>query len=172
MIDPSGVVLTSAHLVGDSTKVAIVVEDTRLLVGTVIRIDETRDLALIELPPGSYPWAYLGDGSDVILGAPVFAVGYALNLEGSATVTTGIVSRVLYESEYQREVIQTDAAINLGTSGGPVVDANGKVIGIITSFLGEYESQDTRGIGFAVSINTIREDFLASASIRNASLSF
>jgi len=160
IIDPLGVVLTNAHLIGDSQRVHIVIEDTKQVVGKVSRIDSIRDLALVELPPGNYHWARLGQGADVVLGAPVTAIGYPLNLAGPATVTSGIVSRILHEPESLREVIQTDAAINIGSSGGPLLDAEGTVIGLVTSILGEYKSRPTSGISYAVSMKTIRDDFL------------
>lgn len=162
VIEPIGVVLTSAHVVGDDTHVKVLVEDSKRLTGTVYRIDTTRDLALVRLPPGDYRSASLGQGSDVILGAPVTAIGYPLNLAGPATVTAGIVSRILYQPEFQREVIQTDAAINVGNSGGPLLDANGQVIGIIVSVLREYQSRPTSGISHAVSVSSITDDFLGS----------
>ena len=124
------------------------------------RLDKSRDLALIQLPPGVYPSAELGTESNVFLGAPVYALGYPLNMAGAATVTGGIVSRYLYEPELGREVIQTDAAINIGNSGGPIVDSTGRVIGVTISILGDYPSRRTMGISFAVSIATIRDQFL------------
>ncbi len=160
VIDPIGVVLTTAHLVGDSTHVQVLVENSKLLKGTVSRIDVIRDLALVELPRGDYRSAELGDASDIPLGAAVTAIGYPLNLGGPATVTTGVASRFFDEPKSSRKVIQTDAAINIGNSGGPLVDAGGRVIGIITSVLGEYKSRPTSGISYAVSVETIRDDFL------------
>ena len=159
IIDPSGVVLTSAHLVGDNTQAHVVVGDARTLVGAVTRLDMTRDLALLKLPPGSYRSARLGESSDVVLGAPVSAIGYPLNLAGPATASVGIVSRVVDEPESQREMLQTDAAVNIGSSGGPIITSQGHVIGVIASVLGEYKSLPTAGISYAVSVETIR-DFL------------
>ena len=160
IIDPAGLVLTSAHLVGDSLSAQVLVDDTRTVIGTVIHLDELRDLALLQLPHGKYRSARLGRSSDVVLGAWVSAIGYPLNLAGPATITTGVVSRLLDEPESRREVLQTDAAIHIGSSGGPIVGSNGEVIGIIASVLGEYKSFPTSGISYAVSVKTIRDDFL------------
>ena len=160
VIEPIGVVLTSAHVVGDNTHVQVLIENSKHLTGTVYRIDAIRDLALVHLPPGDYRSARLDQGPSVVLGAPVTAIGYPLDLAGPATVTAGIVSRILYQPDSEREVIQTDAAINLGNSGGPLLDASGQVIGIIASVFGEYKSRPTSGISYAVSISTITEDFL------------
>jgi S1-C subfamily serine protease len=71
-----------------------------------------------------------------------------------------VVSRYFDEPSLGRRIIQTDAAINLGNSGGPIVDKEGRVIGIITSILGDYPSRPTTGISFAVSVATITDHFL------------
>ena len=170
VIDPSGMVLTSAHIIGDDPKVRVVAEDGRSLVGSLIRVDKERDLALLLLPTGTYPSAKLGTNADVILGAPATVIGYPINMTGPATVATGVVSRLLDDTKSKRKVIQTDAAINMGNSGGPIVDSQGSVIGIITSVVGEYKEIPIRGIGFAVSINTIRDEFLRLAPGRDSQL--
>ena len=160
IIDPSGLVLTTAHTVGDRLQVQVRVGDRTSLAGTVLRVDKSRDLALVELPPGVYRSAELGSGSDIVWGGPVVGISYPLNLPGPATVTTGVVSRVFDEPDLHRQVIQTDAAINIGSSGGPLLDRRGRVIGLIGSVLGEYRSFPTNGISYAVSAETIRTDFL------------
>ncbi|HLF03736.1 MAG TPA: trypsin-like peptidase domain-containing protein [Dehalococcoidia bacterium] len=163
IIDASGLVLTSAHVVGDATEVSVEVEDTRRLTGRVVRADAQRDLALVQLPRGSYPAAFLSSGKGPLLGSPAIAVGYPLGLPGPASVTTGVVSRLLAEPELGRTMLQTDAAINLGNSGGPIVDQGGAIIGIVASVMGDYQSVPARGISFAVSAETIRQEFLAGS---------
>lgn len=117
-------------------------------------------MALVKLPQGTYHSLELGTERDISLGAPVYALGYPLNMAGSATVTAGVVSRYYDEPGLGRQIIQTDAAINIGNSGGPILDKRGRVIGITTSILGDHPSRPTRGISFAVSIATIRDHFL------------
>ena len=160
LVDPAGLVLTSAHLLGDDLLATVTLEDRTTLVGTVAKVDMTRDLALIELSTRTEHWAELGTEAAISLGAPAYAMGYPLNMEGPATITAGVVSRYLHEPEMGRKVIQTDAAINLGNSGGPLLDGQGRIIGIISSILGDYPAKPTEGIGFAVSVATIREHFL------------
>ncbi|MBM3943571.1 MAG: trypsin-like peptidase domain-containing protein [SAR202 cluster bacterium] len=161
IIEPSGLVLTSAHIIGDATQVGVTVGDSKLLTGAVERVDAQRDLALLRLPPGSYPAAVISSDSTPSLGSRITIIGYPLGLPGTASVTTGIVSRVLDEPELGRTMIQTDAAINLGSSGGPMLDQQGAVVGIVASILGDYQSITARGISFAVSAETIRREFLA-----------
>ena len=76
----------------------VVAEDGRSLTGRVIRVDKDRDLALLQLPAGTYPSAKLGTSADVILGAPATVIGYPINMSGSATVSTGVVSRLIDEN--------------------------------------------------------------------------
>lgn len=160
IIDPAGVLLTSAHIVADSEVVTVLVEKKEPLIGTVFRVDEARDLALVKLPPDIYPSAELGTRGELALGAPVYAFGYPLNMAGPVTVTAGVVSRYFDEPSLGRQIIQTDAAVNLGNSGGPILDKEGRVIGITTSILGDHPSRPTTGISFAVSIATITDHFL------------
>lgn len=160
IIDSAGIVLTSSHIVSGRDQVTVMVEGEKPLIGAVFRVDEGTDLALVRLPPGVYESAVLGSESDISLGAPVYAIGFPLNMAGPASVTAGVVSRHFYEPDSGRQIIQTDAAINIGNSGGPIVDAQGKVIGITTSILGDRPSKKTTGIGFAVSITTIKNFLL------------
>jgi S1-C subfamily serine protease len=91
------------------------------------------------------------------------AIGYPLGLPGPASVTTGVVSRLIHEPDLGRTLLQTDAAINLGNSGGPIVDHRGAIIGIVASVMGEYQSVPARGISFAVSAETIHQEFLPAS---------
>ena len=160
IIDPAGVVLTSSHVVGVRDVVSVLAQGEMPLIGNVFRVDEGAGLALARLPPGVYDSAELGEESDISLGAPVYATGFPLNMAGPASVTAGVVSRHFRDPDSGRQIIQTDAAINIGNSGGPILDTKGKVIGITTSILGDRPSAKTNGISFAVSIATIKDHLL------------
>ena len=162
VVDRSGLVLTSAHVAGDSSFVDVVFADLTRVTGRVTRLDPLRDLALIELPAGEYHWTALGASPEIRIGATVFAVGYPLALPGPPTVTRGIVSRALYESTRERQLIQTDTAINLGNSGGPIVDGEGNVLGIVTSRIQEYGSAEAVGLSFAVTAQTVYDFYSMS----------
>ena len=159
IIDEAGGVLTSAHVVKDSPRVSVDVGHGEWLEGLVTYIDEELDLAFLILPPGKYPTVELGHGGDLDLGMPLTVAGYPLNLPGWASVTKGIVSRLFTDNEGRR-MIQTDAAVNLGNSGGPVLSEDGRLVGIISSIVGEYQSLRIDGIAYAISIDTIRLRFL------------
>lgn len=160
IIDPAGVVLTSSHVVVGSALVSVLIEGENPLIGDVFRVDEEAGLALVRIPSGVYHSAELGTEVDVALGAPVYAIGFPLNMAGPASITAGVVSRHFFDPESGRQIIQADAAINIENSGGTIVDGQGRVIGITTSILGDRPSAKTSGIGFAVSIVTIKDYFV------------
>ena len=97
-----------------------------------------------------------GDASMVAVGSDVIAIGYALGIEGPATVTRGIVSAIRYQSEFDRWVIQSDAPINPGNSGGPLLSLSGEILGINTFGIRQTSSGvPVEGFGFAVSETTV-----------------
>ncbi len=160
VIDAAGMVLTSGHLVRDGETATVLIGDGEPVLGTVIRLDTEADLALIRLPPGQYAWAELGSEEDIVLGSPVYSIGYPLDMGGDATVTKGIVSRYFDGPSGQEKFVQTDAAITLGNSGGPIVNEQGMIIGIVSLIAGSEWSKVYPGISFAVSVATIRDRFV------------
>ncbi|MGA9047660.1 MAG: trypsin-like peptidase domain-containing protein [Dehalococcoidia bacterium] len=162
IVGRSGVILTCQHVVDveGSGDVTVVLNDGSKHAGSVVKSDKVRDLAVIKLSgeETSLPVASLGnsDESDNLqLGNDIYIVGYPLSdvLSGSATITRGIISA--FRTLDSVHVIQTDAAVNPGNSGGPMINTDGEVIGIVESgFL-------NRGINFAIASNEARI-FLAS----------
>lgn len=159
IIDPAGLVMTNAHVVGTQEKVMVSISGHGPEIGIVIERDDIKDLALIQLQEGSYPYVPFSIDPDAAVGDPVFAVGYPLDLPGPATVTSGILSRVIEVTKTDRRLIQTDAPINAGNSGGPLLDSNGNILGIVTSSIFTYDQKQVRGLSFAVSAETIRTKF-------------
>ena len=94
--------------------------------------------------PGSH--RTLGTEADIVLGAPIYSIGYPLEMVGPATITQGIVSRYFNGVKERGKIIQTDAAINKGNSGGPVVDERGRVLGIVASTLGDGSAGSPAGL--------------------------
>ncbi len=125
----------------------------------MVASDATADIAvlLVDDTTGLVP-ATFGSGSDVVVGEPVVAIGNALALEGGLTVTEGIVSaldRSLPTGTSSLDgLIQTDAAISSGNSGGPLVDADGRVIGINTAAASSGGDVQASNIGFAIDVDT------------------
>ncbi|NEQ33218.1 MAG: trypsin-like serine protease, partial [Leptolyngbya sp. SIO4C5] len=158
IIDPSGNILTNAHVVDGADRVTVTLKDGRQFEGTVEGEDEVTDLAVVRINAGSedLPIAALGNSDQVEVGDWAIAVGNPLGLDN--TVTLGIVSTLKRSSatvgipDKRLEFIQTDAAINPGNSGGPLLNQNGEVIGINTAI-----RADAMGIGFAIPINKAKE---------------
>ena len=157
IVDRSGVILTCQHVVGiaGSGDVTAVLNDGSKHAGSVVKADKAKDLAVIILnsKETSLPVASLGnsDESDNLqLGNDIYIVGYPLSnvLTGPATITKGIISA--FRTLDSVHVIQTDAAVNPGNSGGPMINSDGEVIGIV-------ESGNEAGINFAIAINEADE---------------
>jgi serine protease Do len=152
IVDPSGVVLTNNHVVAGDGKVIVRLQDGREFKATNIKTDPKSDIAILRIEgAGKLPFAKLGNSDEVEVGDWVLALGEPFGLEG--TVTAGIVSakgRGLGIAG-REDFIQTDAAINPGNSGGPLVDLDGKVIGINTAI--STSSGGNEGVGFSVPIN-------------------
>ena len=149
IIDADGHILTNHHVVADSTRISVRLTDGRTLRAERIGSDPDTDIALIKVDAAKpLPHAMLGDSDTLRVGEWVLAIGNPLAYEH--TVTVGVVSfigRKLFNSSLDR-YIQTDAAINFGNSGGPLINARGEVIGINAAI-----SSRASNIGFAVPIN-------------------
>ena len=147
IIDPSGVALTNAHVVGAASEVEVTLLDGTKHRAKVVGADTKTDLAVLRLEANGkkFPFLPLGDSNEVQVGDWVLAVGSPFGLQ--ATVTSGIVSakaRQIGAGPYD-DYLQTDAAINPGNSGGPLVNMRGEVIGINTAIV-----RGGSGIGFAI----------------------
>jgi S1-C subfamily serine protease len=153
IIDRGGIILTNAHVVDRADKVTVILKDGRSLEGKVQGVDPVTDLAVVKVKGAkNLPTAQLGDSDIVKVGDWAIAVGNPFGLDN--TVTLGIVSTLKRASstvgmtDKRLDFIQTDAAINPGNSGGPLLDSQGRVIGINTAI-----RADATGIGFAIPIN-------------------
>jgi putative serine protease PepD len=163
VIDSGGVIVTNAHVVKDSDRVEVRLKDKGSYVDAkVLGIDEGSDLAVLQADGAAAlrPLA-LGNSDDVQVGDQTLAIGYPLDLNRSSSASSGIVSGVGRSLRSGQKfaienVIQTDAAINHGNSGGPLLDSAGRVIGVNTAIL-TSPGGGSIGIGFAVPSNTVRE---------------
>ena len=149
----SALVVTNHHIFPGASQVTVTVgtEETEYR-AELLGQDETHDLAVLRICCGSFQAASFGDVSQVKTGEEVVLIGYALDLEGEATVTRGIISAVRYSDFVESDVIQTDAAANPGNSGGPMISTSGEVLGILT-----FGYRETEGLSFAISAETVQE---------------
>lgn len=152
VIDPAGVVLTNNHVVADLETVEVTLHDGRKFTSADIRRDPKSDLALVKLDAKDLPFLEFGDSDAMDVGDRVLAVGAPFGLTGS--VTSGIVSaksRNNLKLNTFEDFIQTDAALNPGNSGGPLVSLDGKVIGLTSAI--KTRTGGFQGVGLAVSSN-------------------
>ncbi len=153
IISPDGYILTNNHLVGEADKILVKVAERAETEAKVVGTDVATDVAVVKIDGDNLPYLRLADSDKLQVGEWVVAIGNPFGL--SHTVTAGIVSakgRSIFsteELEYQ-DFIQTDAAINRGNSGGPLLNLDGKVVGINTAIIGPGGNI---GIGFAIPVN-------------------
>ncbi len=155
----NGYIVTNNHVVTDSPqKITVSTADGKEYEGKRIWGDSDLDIAIVKIEGSGFQALSLGDSEDISVGQTVVAIGNPLGLAYSRTVTSGIISaidRTIVEPSTNQitaeGLIQTDAAINSGNSGGPLVNTNGEVIGINT-----YKSTQAEGIGFAIPINLFK----------------
>lgn len=172
IVRSDGVILTNEHVVDGAVDVSVTLADGRSLEARVLASDEDHDLAVLKVTTRNLPTVALADSTTVAVGQRVIAVGYALSLEGGPTVTSGIISSLERTIRVQdsrggslgvrtySDVLQTDAALNEGNSGGPLVTLEGEVIGVNAAGSAQAEN-----IGFAIAIDAAKpliEDAIGS----------
>ena len=168
LISPDGRILTNNHVISGSSKIEVRFSDGSRYTAKVLVADRADDLAMIQIDPKKkVPFLKLGDSDALQVGQKVLAIGNPFGFSG--TLTTGIVSslgrEIRNDNSTLEGLVQTDAAINEGNSGGPLLDSQGNVIGINTAILAP--SGGNIGIGFAMPINRAKamlEDFRVGKS--------
>lgn len=173
IVDPKGIVLTNYHVIENMTSIMVKLQSGEQLRGTVVGTDEETDLAVVKVNAGrDLPFVSLGDSDAAAVGDWVLAIGSPFGLE--QTVTAGIISTKERQTDPGasfRRFIQTDAAINRGNSGGPLVNMRGEVIGVnsqIATSTGDYN-----GIGFALPSNiasSVYKQLVSTGKVRRGYL--
>lgn len=154
IVAPDGYIVTNSHVVEGAGAVEVSLADGTVYPAQVVGQDPATDLALVRVPASGLPIACLGDSDKLKVGQVAIAIGNPLGFQ--STVTAGVIS-ALDRSLRSRtgrlieNIIQTDAALNPGNSGGPLVDSRGLVVGINTAII-----QFAQGICFAIPVNTVR----------------
>jgi S1-C subfamily serine protease len=174
VIDAKGYILTNFHVVQGAQTIEVVLGDQSRHAAKFIGADQRNDVALIKIEPGAKPLAVLalGDSNTLQVGQKVLAIGNPFGFQ--STLTTGVVSALgrtvqTGQNTLIDEAIQTDAAINRGNSGGPLINTHGEVIGINSAIY--TPSGTTAGIGFAIPINTakrIAHDLITDGRVHQA----
>lgn len=158
IVDSNGYIVTNSHVIGDGNYKNITVSliDGSIETGNVLWYDTNLDLAIVKINKTRLPAAELGNSDELMVGEPAVAIGNPMTLDLERTVTQGIISGLNRSIQFEdgtviEPLIQTDASINSGNSGGPLFNARGQVIGINTAKMTSAE-----GLGFAIPINIIK----------------
>ncbi|KAA0208446.1 MAG: trypsin-like peptidase domain-containing protein [Ignavibacteria bacterium] len=185
IISPDGYILTNDHVAGNATKISVTLTTGETVQAELIGSDQVSDVALLKIDKKNLPFLEFANSDNVLIGEWAIAFGNPFGLfeiNDKPTVTVGVVSatNMSVTAEGRRvykDMIQTDASINSGNSGGPLVDIEGKVIGMNTIiYTGGSFSSGSIGVGFAISINrvvNIMNELKAKGSIdRNFNVGF
>jgi serine protease Do len=164
LISPDGYIVTNDHVAGNASEVKVTLTDGRNFEAKIIGSDLASDICLLKIEGDNLPHIQLGNSDDIIIGEWVIALGnpfglFALN--DKPTVTVGVISATGMNLEpingrYYLNMLQTDAAINGGNSGGPLVNSIGHVIGMNTLIFTAGGSAGSIGLGFAIPINKVK----------------
>jgi serine protease Do len=162
IISPDGYIVTNDHVAGNAKEITITMTSGEKYKAELIGSDKTTDLALLKIDAQNLPYLKLGNSDDVVIGEWVIAFGNPFGLfdqNNKPTVTVGVVSTTNINLKAQdgrsyRDMIQTDAAINSGNSGGPLVNSLGDVIGVNSVIY--TPNQGNIGLGFAIPVNRVK----------------
>jgi len=162
VVGNDGLIVTNAHVVKDTGPVTVTFPNSLAVVGEVVKIDEALDLAAVHVPLTAGNVGRLSDSSPMKVGDTVFVVGFALNLPGDPTVTRGIFSG-RRQLTGEPDLLQTDAAMNPGVSGGALLNSAGGVVGINVAGIERSGDRPVQGVNFAIPSEVVRP-FVEAAS--------
>ena len=174
ILDKQGLILTNNHVIDNAQRVEVTLSNKHKYKATLLTADKNHDLALLKIDAPDLTPVTLSDSRGLTVGQRVYAIGNPFGLSG--TMTRGIISAIRSIRGPQgnpiEDAIQTDAAVNPGNSGGPLLNSRGEVIGI-TTLIANNGADQSSGIGFAIPINTAKavlDDFAKYGYVRRPSL--
>ncbi len=174
ILNKDGLILTNNHVIGNAQKIEVKLSDKHIYKATLVGADPGHDLALLKINAPNLVAATLAESQGLVVGQRVYAIGNPFGLQG--TMTRGIISAIRSIRGPQgnpiEDAIQTDAAVNPGNSGGPLLNSKGEVIGI-TTLIANNGADQSSGIGFAIPVNTAKavlDDFAKYGRVRRPTL--
>jgi S1-C subfamily serine protease len=174
ILNKDGLILTNAHVINNAQQIEVKLSDKHTYKAQRIGVDPSHDLALLKINAPNLVPATLAESQSLVVGQRVYAIGNPFGLQG--TMTRGIISAIRSIRGPQgnpiEDAIQTDAAVNPGNSGGPLLNSKGEVIGI-TTLIANNGADQSSGIGFAIPINTAKavlDDFAKYGRVRRPTL--
>jgi S1-C subfamily serine protease len=174
ILNKEGLILTNAHVISNAQQIEVKLSDKHTYKAQRIGVDPSHDLALLKINAPNLVPATLAESQNLVVGQRVYAIGNPFGLQG--TMTRGIISAIRSIRGPQgnpiEDAIQTDAAVNPGNSGGPLLNSKGEVIGI-TTLIANNGADQSSGIGFAIPINTAKavlDDFAKYGRVRRPTL--
>jgi len=164
IISPDGYIVTNDHVAGNASEITITLTNGKDYKAKLIGTDHSTDICLLKIDGNNFPYVKLGNSDDIIIGEWVIAFGNPFglfSLNDKPTVTVGVISSngmnlEPIDNRYYLNMLQTDAAINGGNSGGPLANSAGEVIGMNTLIYNPNGVQSNVGVGFAIPINRIK----------------
>ncbi len=165
IISPDGYIVTNDHVAGNAKEITVTLTSGQKLKAELVGTDPTTDVALLKVNSKNLPYVAFGNSDEIIIGEWVVAFGNPFGLfeiNDKPTVTVGVISSTgmslgRSDNHVYRDMIETDAAINSGNSGGPLVNSSGEVIGMNTLIYTGGQSQAFVGYGFAIPINKVKK---------------
>lgn len=163
-VSSDGYIVTNDHVAGNAAQIKVTMTDGRQLDAELVGTDALTDISLLKVEGSGYPAVELGNSDDIIIGEWAIALGNPFGLfeiNDKPTVTVGVISATgmnlgSMNNRFYRDMIETDAAINGGNSGGPLVNAEGKIVGVNTLIFTGGQSTTFVGYGFAIPINKVK----------------
>jgi serine protease Do len=165
IISPDGYIVTNDHVAGNATDITITISGGKQMKAKVVGSDQATDICLLKVDGNELPYVAIGNSDEVMIGEWTIAFGNPFGLfeiNDKPTVTVGVISATgmklgQMENRYYRDMIETDAAINGGNSGGPLVNSSGEVIGMNTLIFTGGQTSTYIGYGFAIPINKVKK---------------
>ena len=170
IMSEDGYIITNAHVIEDGNHITVTLNDGTEYQAQVVGSDSKVDIAVIKVEATGLTAGNFGDSDSLVHGEPAIVIGNPLGMDFAGTITDGIISSTSREvkiDNYIMNLLQTNAAVNPGNSGGPLINCRGEIVGVVSA---KISVDDVEGIGFAIPINTalnVANDFIEYGYVKN-----